>query len=442
MPEWARSTAVSTLGRIPGVGRVAVEPFLTSDLVLLQEAALGSLAWTDRPELTLPVLLSHAGDDRARVALYAASRAARFVRPSRLAETFRPVLLGERMKVTSRKEAARLLGVLRAPGASEVLAEAWTDAHRDVRAAITSAASQHLLHEPATWALLQEAVHDSPATATVLVQRAPLTMASQYRSHYADLLIAVTNRPEPEVVRLALQSMPRWARYNPAAAPVCAGFITDLSIRNSTWSDATTALVAIVATGQGLDELISVVQLLVRLESNPDVPNAEADRDHPARQRLEKVVSSLSGALGAKSDDARHVLRVVADELTASEYLYFRLRLTIYGLRWHSLHHELMAVADLLSDRPIAAFGALELLRQRLDTSQAHWTPATIAETAARLATGPRLAEGLLAVLVTAAAGKRAGWPLQWRVQLRELRDHPEADVRHLAMELVTAPES
>lgn len=148
MPEWARAAAVSTLGRIPRVGRTAVEPFLTSDAVLLQEAALAALAWTDRPEQALPVLLRHGGDDRARVALYAATRAARFVRPSLLAEMFRPVLVGEGVKVTSRKEAARLLGELRAPGASEVMTEAWADAHRDVKAAITSAASQYLLHEP------------------------------------------------------------------------------------------------------------------------------------------------------------------------------------------------------------------------------------------------------------------------------------------------------
>ena len=193
-----------------------------------------------------------------------------FVRPSRLAETFRPVLMGERLKVTSRKEAARLLGVLRAPGASEVLAEAWADAHRDVRAAIASAASQHLLHEPASWALLQEAVHDSPATATVLVQRSPSTMAAQDRSRYADLLIAVTNRAESPTVGAALRSLPGWAPYNPAVAPVCAAFITDLANRSKNWSDASTALAAIVAAGQARDELLSVIRLLIRLESNPN----------------------------------------------------------------------------------------------------------------------------------------------------------------------------
>ncbi|MEU4393181.1 hypothetical protein [Kribbella sp. NPDC023855] len=441
MPEWARAAAVSTLGRIPGVGRAAVEPFLTSDRVLLQEAALGALAWTDQPELALPVLLSHAGDDRARVALYGASRAARFVRPSLLAETFRPVLVGERMKVTSRKEAARLLGVLRAPGASEVLAEAWADAHRDVRAAIASTASQHLLHEPASWALLQEAVHDSATTATVLVQRAPATMAAEYRSRYADLLIAVTNRPEPEVVRLALLSLSRWARYNPAATPVCAGFITDLSIRNTTWSDATTALVAIAATGEGLDELVSVVRLLVRLESNPEVPNATADRDHPARQRLAAVVTRLTAALSAREAQARRALPLVAGELTAPEYLGLRVRLLIYALQWKAPHEELTAVADLLADRPLAVSAAVGQLSTRLSNAQAQWTSADVLAPASQLAVTARAVDGLFALTLTAAATTRTGWSPAWRELLADLRNHPSPDVVHAALDLVTAPE-
>ncbi|MFI5693288.1 hypothetical protein ACIA58_15695 [Kribbella sp. NPDC051586] len=212
MPDWTRANAVSMLGHVPGAGRAALEPFLHHTSVLLQEAALGALAWTDAPQESLPVLLAHAADDRARVALYAAGRAASFVRPSRLPGLLHPVLVGGGVKITSRKEAARLLGKLRAPGASAVLADAWSSAHRDVKAAIASAASQYLLHEPASWALLQQAVHDSAATATVLTQRPAYGMASTYRGRYADLLVAVTNRPESEVVRSAVRSLPRWAR--------------------------------------------------------------------------------------------------------------------------------------------------------------------------------------------------------------------------------------
>lgn len=471
VPDWARASAVSTLGSIPGIGRAAVEPFLGREEVLLQEAALGALAWTDRPDLALPVLLSHAGDDRARVAVYAATRAARFVRPSLLASAFQPVLVGDGVKVTSRKEAARLLGELRAPGAGVVLAEAWPGAHRDVRAAITSAASQYLLHEPASWALLQQAVHDSPATAAVLAQRAPYDVATKYRSRYADLLIAVANRTEPEVVRVALLSLHRWAPWNPAAAPVCAAFITDLGLRNRTWSDATTSLVAIVAAApdRGLDELVAVVRLLVRLESDPNVPNATADRDHPARQRLTVLVDRLVAAFRSRSTEARQALRPVAAELT--DFLHLRLRLLISALNWSALGADLDTLAELVAARPLAAITAADLLATRLTESSGNWTAEELAEPtrhllaapeqashlipdsepadhllagsepADRVIDGAELARGLFAYALIAAAGPRSGWSATWRSYLTDLRTHAEPDVRQRALDLPTTTE-
>ena len=74
MPEWYRAFAVTAIGHVPGAAlNGLLDEFLASDDVLLQEAALAGLAWSDRPDLVLPVLLAHAGDDRARVAMYAAS---------------------------------------------------------------------------------------------------------------------------------------------------------------------------------------------------------------------------------------------------------------------------------------------------------------------------------------------------------------------------------
>ncbi|MEV6417656.1 hypothetical protein [Kribbella sp. NPDC051718] len=437
MPEWARSRAVSTLGRLPGVGRAAVEPFLGSELVVLQEAALGALAWIDQPETALPVLLSYAGDDRARVALYAASRAARFAKPSTLAETFRPVLLGEGMKVTSRKEAARLLGVLRAEGASEVLAEAWAGAHRDVRAAITSAASQHLLHEPEAWALLQEAVHDSPATAEALVQRAPLSIAAQYRSRYADLLIAVTNRPESPTVGAALRSLAGWAPYNPAVAPVCAAFITDLTNRSNNWSDAANALSGMIAAGHGRDELISAVRLLVRLESKPDVPNAEADRDHPARQRLTLLMAKVGGAVDWTS---KQPLLDAAAELVAPEYLALRVQPMIWALDWTEPMTGLTEVADLMADRPLVIAAAAQQLRYRLH-SPSHRTATKTLAPATELARTGRAVDGHLALAMVAAASDNSAWSPAWRALLADLRNHPTPDVRYAALDLTTASE-
>ncbi|MFI5731012.1 hypothetical protein ACIA49_12885 [Kribbella sp. NPDC051587] len=441
MPEWVRVKAVSTLSRIPGAGRAALEPFLEHDNVLLQEAALAGLAWTDSPQDALPILLAHAGDDRARVAMYTVSRAARFVRPSVLPGVLHPILSSDGAKVTSRKEAARLLGSLRAPGASAVLADAWAGAHRDVRAAITGAASLYLLHEPASWALLQDAVHDSDATATVLTQRPAYGMATKYRTRYAELVVAVTNRPETEVVRSALLALPRWAPWSPSVAPVCAGFIADLN--SKVWSAATFALVSIVATnpGLGLDDLQSAVRLLVRAENDPHLPNATPDRDHPARQRLAMLGQRLIGVLQNKPAESRQALKVIAAELDTPELLDLRLDLLVRDIAWDQLTAELPTLIDAVAGRPIVAYNTAFRLGARLGQSHPHWTPDQLEPTARELVHSDTLMGGLLAATIIGNAGRRTGWAPVWRELLVALRNHPEADVRQAALETVTATE-
>ncbi|HEY3513378.1 HEAT repeat domain-containing protein [Kribbella sp. NPDC051137] len=448
MPQWYRAAAVKTLGRVPSAGRPALDEFLASEDVLLQEAALGALAWTGRPELAMPLLLSRAGDDRARVAMYAASRAARYVPPSLLPGLLQPVLSREGVKVTARKQAVRLLGELRAPGAGAVLTETWAGAHRDVRAAIARTVSQYLLYDPAAWAVLEQAVHDSPATAVVLGARSAYDVPLAYRSRYADLLIAVTTRSEPEVVGPTLLALRGWARYSPAAAGVCADFVTDLSLRSRVWSDAITALVSIVASdpSDGVPELVETVRLLVRLEEDPALPDAAADRDHPARQRLARLVGQLTGQLAHRSAAARSHLSQVAAELTAPDYLTSRLQLLLLAAPTpadavRTLREVVGAVPAATGDDVLAAAAAAELLRARLRATESNWSPAELLPPAESLSQATDPASGLLAHALLSTAGPRAGWPPAWRRLLVALRNNPSAFVRRAALELVTAAE-
>jgi hypothetical protein len=82
---WERTSAIAAAARVPDAGPPIVHRYLDSPNVNLAEAALGALAWTGEPDTALPLLLAHIGDDRARVAVYAAGRVARFLPPSRLA---------------------------------------------------------------------------------------------------------------------------------------------------------------------------------------------------------------------------------------------------------------------------------------------------------------------------------------------------------------------
>ncbi|GAA1579388.1 hypothetical protein GCM10009804_39970 [Kribbella hippodromi] len=587
MPSWYRASAVKTLGRVPSAGRPALDQFLASTDVLLPEAALSALASADRPDLAVPVLLAHAGDDRARVAVYAAARAARYVRPSLLPGLLQPVLAGDAVKVTARKEVVRLLGELRAPGAGAVLTETWAGAHRDVRAAIARTASQYLLYDPSAWAVLQQAVHDSAATALALTARRAYDVPLAFRSRYADLLIAVTTRSEPEIVGAALFALPRWAPHNAAVAQVCADFITNLHDRSYVWRNATTALITILTTnppalhptqppgvaanppaphatsptdgegsvaatrpigsegsvaanppgpratsptggegsvaatrpigsegsvaanppgpraarptGSGVAEpasslavLLDVVRLLLRLETDPNLPNATPDRDHPARQRLTHLVDQLTNHLSQRSADTRQLLKPIADELTGPDFAHTRIQLLVTAL--HSPADDLPALLATVTHDPLAALTAATLLKHRLSMTTHTWTPESLLPTATSLThtalsptpvpatapvsdssttrpvpatdpvagvsttgrvpgsttdttTGPAtestagVAAGLLACAVITSAAPRAGWPPAWRELLVALRNHPSPAVRREALRLHTAPE-
>ncbi|MEU8226054.1 HEAT repeat domain-containing protein [Kribbella sp. NPDC048915] len=436
MPEWYRASAVKMLGRVPVAGRAALDEFLASSDVLLQEAALAALAWTERPDQALPLLLAHAGDDRARVAMYAATRAARFVRPSLLPGLLQPVLSRDGVKVTSRKEAVRILGELRAPGASAVLTEAWSSAHRDVRAAIARTASQYLLYDPAAWAVLEQAVHDSPATAAALTARSAYDVPSAYRARYADLLIAVTTRREPEVVGAALLALRQWARYNPAVARVCADFIGRLELRSRVWRDACTSLVSFAATDApaGVPELVDTVRQLVRLEASPSLPEAEADRDHPARQRLAFLVACSAGQFGRRSAEVRGQLVGLADELTGADFVELRLQLLV-------LTQSADDLVGVVAQDPLAELTAADLVRARLADTWNIWEPEELYPSAQRLAGSSDTAAGLLGYALVMSAGPRSGWSAAWRALLVALRNHPAPGVRRRALDLSTASE-
>ncbi|MEW2520296.1 hypothetical protein [Actinacidiphila alni] len=173
--------------------------------VPLAEAALGALPYTDRPQDTLPVLLAHAGDDRARVAVYAAGRAARFAAPSELAGLLAELLDGTRAaKVTGRKEAVRLAaGLLPLREAAALLAAAYRrpGQHPDVQAAVVAFAAG-LLAQGATgpaahdlWSLLAEAVHGAPQSRTALLRTTPWSLPAPHRPHYARLVAEIAATP-------------------------------------------------------------------------------------------------------------------------------------------------------------------------------------------------------------------------------------------------------
>ncbi|GAA2279122.1 hypothetical protein GCM10010430_76380 [Kitasatospora cystarginea] len=447
LPLHGRAAAVHAAAAIPEYGKAVVRAQLDSAEVVLAEAALAALAWTDRPADALGDLLAHAGGDRARVAVYAATRAARFAPPGELAERLGELLSrAQGSKVTSRKEAVRLAAEHLPPrAAADLLVAAYRveGQHRDVRAAAVAFATGLLDAEP-VWELLAEAAGQAPPSVRRAVLRAdPGHLPKTHRARYAHLVASVAAAPDPEVATPALAALPRWAAWAPETADVARRAVTDPANRGG-WREAAGAVRALAASGlphplggAAPGSLLHRTLTELAAAARTDDPDAGDDRDLPARRRLAHLTD-------LPADDRHRPLLAGAADLLAAEPDLAGIRaaalrrLVAPTAGPQALATALGALAEAHQGRPAAAaLTALALLR---DHASGPLPPPGTLDALARTArrdgdTGA--AAGLFATALTEVFGDRLGWPQEWRALLRELRRHPSADVRERALAAV-----
>ncbi|MEV8314258.1 hypothetical protein AB0Q95_08805 [Streptomyces sp. NPDC059900] len=439
LPRWDRAAAIARSAYIPGAGEETVRRWTGSTDTVLAEAALGALAHISRPGDALPELLAHAGGERARVAVYAATRASRHVPPSRLAALLREVLCGPGKKVTSRKEAARLAAVrLPAPEAAALLADAYgaPDAHRDVRAACVAFAGG-LLGQERVWELLRDAAGAEPVLRTAVLRVRPLDLAAEHRERYARLVREVVGTQDDEAAALALPALARWAPWSPDAASVLAEATADLG-RRATWQVAARGLVTASATApRGGEVLCGALAALA--SSDTGAPQDAQDRDLPARRRIEYVAEALAEGgepYRAAALAAGSLLAGYADHVPqAAEILVAALDV---GGEPEEVGEALLRLARLHEGRPALAMRSAIALGERLTDTEYPGEAAVLLPVARRLATAGGHANGLFALALTDGLGERTNWPAPWRALLVSLRAHDVPDVRDAALSVCT----
>ncbi|MEU9878685.1 hypothetical protein [Streptomyces phaeochromogenes] len=460
LPSYARAAAIAQGARIPGAGVGLVRDWTGSSDVVLAEAALGALAHTDRPGDALPELLAHAGDDRARVAVYAATRASRHVPPSRLVGQLREVLLGPGIKVTSRKEAARLAATrLPMSVAAGLLTEAYErpGAHIDVRAACVAFAGA-LLTEESVWTLLGDASGAEPVLRAAVLRVSPLDLPERHRARFARLVRDVCATDDPATATLAFAALSDWASWSPDAPSVLALATADLSNRTSWRAAAEGLVVAAAGSAGGAGGLREALRVLAEAEADTDtgtetdagtaslaLADAEPRRDRPARQRVDHLVARLAQQARTAAGPIREGA-LGAGELLASYDGFVPQAATIAAFHLdldaeeEQVDTALDRLAALTAGRPVLAARTAAELATRLRRTQ-EGDAETLLGAAQRLTVHGGHSEGLLATAITATLGTRTGWAPPWRAQLRALRRHPQPDVRDAALAQMTAYE-
>ena len=437
----ARADAIRRSARLGTGGEATVRGFLASGDVQLQEAALGAVVWLPDPVAAVPILLEHTDGDRARVAVYALTRAAQYARPSELEEQLRRVLTSPTAKITSRKEALRIAAQVGVPHLVDLLVQTWNSErqHRHVRmAAVTRLVTR--LDDPRAWDVLASATAADRDVALELLRIAPLGLPVRHRAGYGRLVAELCSHAETVVRATARQQVAAWYPWAPEAGIAIETAILDIA---STDAAPIAAVGQLVAAGWPTDRYLRIVRQLIESASGEQDPDTTAEtpfRDRPARRRLEDLAANLTPILRANLDDWRSIVTATADVLAAERgWLHHAARLYTQALDLVAgpgpLGAALDALADLTAGQPMAARAATDALASRTAGGDPI-NRVSFHAAASALASDPRASAGTLAAALAATAGPGTGWDAGWRAVVRTLRAHPDADVAESALQI------
>lgn len=439
-----RTDAIRRSARLGAPGQATVQRFLVSGDVQLCEAALAAVVWLPDPVAAIPTLLEHTDGDRARVAVYALTRAALYARPSELEQSLRSVLTRRTAKVTSRKEALRIAAQVGVPDLVDLLLQTWNseDQHRHVRmAAVTRLTAQ--LDDPRVWPVLTSATEADRDVALELLRFATVEIPVRHRAGYGELVTRLCSHPDAPVRNTAKQDIAAWYPWAPQAAGAIEAALLD-TVSND--RPPTTAVSTLLAAGWPADRYLDLVRRMMdgaAAESDAvDPASTTMFRDRPGRRRLEQLAANLTGELRAALEAWRPVVAATVKLLAADPaWLHEAARMQAKALDLIAapdvLTAEVRALADLTDGRPLAAQAAAETLISRTAGKRAApIAPASLHAAASTLAADPRTSAGILAVALSAAAGPGSGWDVSWRTVVGTLRAHPDAEVAASALRL------
>ena len=443
--HWQRATAIRTISQLGVSTATDLRPFLESKDVFLVEAALGGLAWLDEPGRSLPLLLEQFGSDRARVAVYAVPRCARFIAPRELGAMLERLLATGTMKLTARKEMIRLLGSFPGPDSARLLAaeHAKPELHRDLLIAIGHAA-RRLLENEGAWRLLEELADsaDADVSRSLLDQNAD-ALAPSARSRYVALLLRIARQPDLRLRREVFSALVSWsAGSEEAIARAAADRIADID-EGAEWSSALGALVTACQDGGAPDVLVALVRALL------DTPlreghDAGTERDLPALQRLQRLCQAFCILPEENLLVLSSTLESVAALLRSDASLWpAEAALRIAAVRWNDAGSAARVVLELAKQaegEPEFVSALAGTIAERLAAST-RWTPEDLFSFLDRLDRDSTVAARLAELSVLRVLGPRLSWNEPCAARLRRLRAHGSASVRSAARSAWTRSE-
>lgn len=442
-----RSRAIRIMASMPDWHPERLYELVQDQEVAVAEAALHALSLLEEPEQSLPVLLEHLDSDRARVAMYSIPRCIRRVSPGLLSLVLKELLGRDKLKITVRKEAIRLLGAYRNEDSLPLLLNEFAkpNAHKDVIIAIGHAA-RGLLDDERSWELLG-AIAASPQhdIAVSLLSQHPDALPADYRPRYLDLIIAITRHPDVFVRRQAYTAMNRWTNgYEDVVAAAAAQAMMDLEDGTS-WEFAMITLIQAARDGKVNAVVAGICRQLAATAVTQEW-NAAADRDLPHRQRLQALIKQLTGLPMSTRVQLTPLYLELIGILAADETLQsLVLKLYIALIDWNNTEEAagyLKRMVQGITSQPLLLSEVYSEVTGTLEQSAGYWTPEALLELVDALRTGPHYEVLYTGLPLLAAAGHALHWSPEAAERLRWYRNCSHPAVRTQALNIWTAQES
>ncbi|WP_366290893.1 HEAT repeat domain-containing protein [Paenibacillus sp. AN1007] len=442
-----RANAMRSLAGMPDYrSNPLLEKMLQEPEIHIVEAALHAFSLAEEPEEALPVLLDHLDGDRARVAMYSIPKCARRVSPALLTSLLSKLLDREKLKITVRKEAVRLLGAYKSSESMTLLVREYEkpNRHKDVIIAIGHAARQ-CLDDERSWAMMSVMASSSDRDiARSLLNQYPDELPVEARLRYLQWITEIASHYDPMVSMEAFHAMARWGHVSAETIADCAvKALIDLQ-HGTHWKAALHALVTVCVDGKVNDQVVHVIRHLADAQVQSEW-NAGSERDLPHRQRLLELIDRLVSLTPSVRSRLVPLYALIIEALQPFETLKLALtRLHLAAVDWGQPEQavdRLQRVIDIVNAHGHVLESVDRQVQQTVMVSKGDWKPEQLLRIVDLLQVRPDMPSSYMELTLLKIAGEVLLWNEDCRNRLRNYRQHKHEAVRLRALDSWTTLE-